>query len=66
VNRARSGHVARVRIGPPLDVTSRELQVRTGTGRVLIRFEFRFGQDGQPLYFGDQTAMFVRESVPGP
>jgi hypothetical protein len=49
------------RIGPPLRLESRESRTRVGDRRVVLRFEFRFWQGETLVYFGDQTAMFVRE-----
>ncbi|MEE9608142.1 MAG: hypothetical protein V3U03_10445 [Myxococcota bacterium] len=50
-----------VRRGPDLRLTSRETRTRVGPTRVVLRFEFRFWQDGQLAYFGDQSAMFVKD-----
>ncbi len=49
------------RIGPPLALESRETRTRSGARRIVIRFAFRFHQDGQLVYAGDQTAMFVKD-----
>jgi hypothetical protein len=49
------------RLGPPLDLHSRETRARTGPRRVVIRYAFRFEQQGRPVYLGDQTAMFLKE-----
>ena len=49
-----------VTIGPPLFLHSKETRVREGQKRVVLRYEFRFSQEGQLAYFGDQSAMFVR------
>jgi len=49
-----------VTIGPPLLLRSRETRVRRGPKRVVLRYEFRFSQEGQLAYFGDQSAMFVK------
>jgi hypothetical protein len=49
-----------VAIGPPLFLQSRETRVRQGPKRVVLRYEFRFSQEGQLAYFGDQSAMFVK------
>ncbi len=46
------------RIGPPLDLVSRETRKRVGPRRVLLRYEFEFSQAGDVVYLGDQTAMF--------
>jgi hypothetical protein len=34
--------------------------VRQGATRVVLRYEFRFRQEGELAYFGDQSAMFVK------
>ncbi len=49
------------RLGPPLLLTSRELRIRVGPRRVVLRCEFRFSQEDELVYLGDQTAMFFRE-----
>lgn len=49
------------RVGPPLDLHSRETRTRAGARRVVIRYAFRFEQQGRPVYLGDQTAMFLKE-----
>ena len=49
------------RIGPPLELESREVRARDGARRVVIRFEFHFRQEGELVYFGDQTAMFMKQ-----
>jgi hypothetical protein len=51
------------RIGPPLELESRELRARDGKARVVIRFEFHFRQEDGLVYYGDQTAMFMKEPV---
>lgn len=48
-------------IGPPLELRSRELRSRSGPRRVVIRYEFEFSQEGERVYFGDQSAQFFRE-----
>jgi hypothetical protein len=48
------------RRGPPLHLHSRETRVRRGAKQVVIRYEFRFLQEGELVYRGDQTAMFLR------
>jgi hypothetical protein len=48
------------RLGPPLDLMSRETRTRVGERRIVIRFEFHFHQEGELIYFGDQTAMFMK------
>ena len=47
-------------IGPPLLLRSRETRSRVGAERMVIRFEFEFSQDGREIYFGDQSAMFLK------
>jgi len=49
------------RIGPPLELHSRETRARVGERRVVLRYEFAFRQDAELVYAGDQTAMFLRE-----
>jgi|TARA_B100002003_G_scaffold214930_1_gene213425 hypothetical protein len=48
------------RLGPPLELTSRETRVRVGERRIVLRLEFEFRQRGKIVYFGDQTAMFLK------
>lgn len=48
-------------LGPPLALHSRELRARDGARRVVIRYEFRFEQEGRLVYLGDQSAMFLKE-----
>ena len=48
-----------VRRGPPLVLRSRETRRRVGPRRVVLRFEFRFQQEGALAYVGDQSAMFL-------
>jgi hypothetical protein len=52
-----------VTIGPPLELHSRETRVRVGVRRIVIRYEFRFTQQGELTYYGDQSAMFVKDRV---
>ena len=52
-----------VRIGPPLELESRETRSRVGERRVVLRYEFRFHQQQRLAYRGDQTAMFVKDPV---
>jgi hypothetical protein len=49
------------RIGPPLRLESKESRSRVGARRVVIRFDFRFWQDDELVYVGDQSAMFLRD-----
>lgn len=48
-------------LGPPLTLVSTETRSRAEPRRVVIRYEFRFSQEGRPVYFGDQTAIFVKD-----
>jgi hypothetical protein len=54
-----------VTIGPPLLLHSKETRVRRGTKRVVLRYEFRFLQEGRLAYFGDQSAIFVKDRALG-
>lgn len=47
-------------IGPPIVLESRETRTRVGGRRIVIRYAFRFLQEGQVVYVGDQSAMFVK------
>ena len=58
IHRADFKHLAR--IGPPLELASRETRSRVGSQRVVLRFEFHFTQEGRLVYRGDQSAIFVR------
>lgn len=62
VHRADFKQIAR--IGPPLRLESRETRSRVGSRRVVLRFEFHFWQEESLVYFGDQTAMFIRTPDP--
>jgi hypothetical protein len=48
------------RIGPPIELLSRETRTRVGTQRIVSRFEFEFRQAGQTVYAAEQSAMFVK------
>jgi hypothetical protein len=50
-----------VTIGPPLLLHSKETRAREGSRRVVLRYEFRFWQEGRLVYFGDQSAIFVKD-----
>lgn len=50
------------RIGPPLELFSSESRTRVGEKRVVIRYDFRFEQEGRVVYRGDQSAMFFRDA----
>jgi hypothetical protein len=47
--------------GPDLRLCSREIRARVGARRIVLRCEFRFWQEDQLVYRGDQSAMFVRD-----
>ncbi len=47
-------------IGPPIVLESSETRTRVGSRRIVIRYAFRFLQQGQVVYVGDQSAMFVK------
>jgi hypothetical protein len=47
-----------VRRGPPLVLHSLETRRRIGPRRIVLRFAFRFEQEGALAYAGDQSAMF--------
>jgi len=49
-----------VTIGPPLRLHSKETKAREGPKRVVLRYEFRFWQEERLVYFGDQSAIFVK------
>ena len=51
------------RIGPPLELRSREIRSRVGSRRIALRFEFEFWQEDRAVYFGDQSAMFLKDSI---
>ncbi len=57
IHRADYRRVAR--IGPPLELHSRETRTRVGPKRVVLRYDFTFRQEGETVYTGDQTAMFL-------
>ena len=50
------------RIGPPLELHSRETRSRVGPRRIMIRFEFEFSQGETAIYYGDQSALFIRDA----
>ena len=53
-------------LGPPIVLESRETRTRIGSRRIVIRYEFRFHQEGAVVYLGDQSAMFVKGMALGP
>lgn len=52
------------RIGPPLELHSREIRSRRGDRRLVSRYHFRFEQEGTLVYEAEQTAQFFR-GLPG-
>lgn len=50
-----------VRRGPELRLCSLETRGRARPRRVVVRYEFRFFQEDALVYFGDQTAMFLKD-----
>jgi len=46
--------------GLPLRLESREIRSRRQAERVVIRYEFRFRQEDELIYVGEQSAMFVK------
>jgi len=57
----RADFKALARIGAPLELFSKETRTRVGERRVVIRYEFRFLQEGRLVYLGDQSAMFFKD-----
>lgn len=60
IHRADFKRVAR--LGPPVELASEETRTRVGPKRVVLRYEFRFEQEGELVYHGDQTAMFLKDA----
>ena len=50
-------------MGPPIELLSRETRRRVGEKRIVLRYDFEFRQEGELVYVGDQSAMFVREDL---
>ncbi len=48
------------RRGPELRMLSKETRSRVNPNRVVLRCEFRFWQEDRLVYFGDQSAMFLK------
>jgi len=61
IHRADFKRIARV--DAPLELESRESRSRIGERRIVLRYDFRFRQDGELVYVGDQTAMFVKDAA---
>jgi len=55
-----------VRLGPPVRLEGRITSDRRRGGMAILRYEFRFFQEGALFYFGDQTAVYRRFEVGGP
>jgi len=49
------------RRGPPLQLHSVEMRSRKQAKRLVIRYQFRFRQNGELVYFGEQSAMFFKD-----
>jgi hypothetical protein len=47
-------------IGPPLELLSVETRARIQPDRHVVRYEFTFTQEGKVVYWGDQTATWLR------
>ena len=45
--------------GSPIEATCTATKVRSGKGRHLVRYDFRFLHEGDTCYEGDQTAMWM-------
>ena len=58
IHEARFRRMAR--IGPPMSLTCTATSVRRIRGSIVGRYQFRFEQDGEVVYTGDQTALFSR------
>ena len=60
-------HEARFRrmgkIGPPMTLACTATSVRKIKGSILARYAFRFEQDGDLVYEGDQSALWSRVGV---
>ncbi|MCA9668060.1 MAG: hypothetical protein KC503_20820 [Myxococcales bacterium] len=50
-------------IGPPLELECEATRVRRLGGKLVIRYAFRFYQNDELVYEGDQTAMWVQEQA---
>jgi hypothetical protein len=48
------------RLGPTIELVSTETRRRVGPKRVVLRYAFEFRQEGELVYVGDQSAMFVK------
>ena len=61
IHHADFKHLAR--LGPPPELLSEETRSRAGRKRVVLRYAFRFEQQGDLVYLGDQTAMCLRDAA---
>jgi hypothetical protein len=50
-------------IGPPLRLESKELRTRVGPRRIVMRMEFHFWQEDTLVYYGEQSAMFLKDTA---
>ncbi|MBX7097933.1 MAG: hypothetical protein K1X89_09485 [Myxococcaceae bacterium] len=48
------------RLGPPVILTGWCTHARTGTEKVLAKYEFEFHQEGTLVYQGEQTALWSK------
>ena len=48
------------KIGPPMTLACTATSVRKIRGSILVRYQFRFDQDGDRVYEGDQSALWSR------
>ena len=48
------------RIGPPMTLACTATSIRRIKGVIVGRYKFRFEQDGDTVYEGDQSALFSR------
>ena len=53
------------RLGAPIELSSTETRTRVGPSRVVLRYQFEFRQEGEPVYVGDQSAMFMKDVALG-
>jgi hypothetical protein len=58
IHRARWGALAR--IGPPILLEVRGMQVRRIRGSVYVRYAFRFTQEGETIYESEQGAVWQK------
>ncbi len=59
----RADFVSLADIGPPLDLRSLETRARVGPRRIVIRYQFSFRQGDRDVYYGDQSAMFLKDAA---